>query len=47
MLFYINYRRYLNLFIKTFLSLKIEKAIVIAKELNIVHKELKEILKKA
>jgi hypothetical protein len=46
-LFYANYRRHLNLFTKTLLSMKIEKAIAIAKELKEVHKELKKALKKA
>jgi hypothetical protein len=46
-LFYANYRRYLNLFIRTFPSLKTEVAIATADELKEVYELLKQVLKKA
>jgi hypothetical protein len=46
-LFYANYRRYLNLFTRTLLSIKAKVAIATAKELKKIHKFLQILLKKA
>jgi hypothetical protein len=46
-LFYANYRRHLNLFTRTFPSIKAEAAIATAEELKKTHKFLRNSLKKA
>ena len=46
-LFYANYGRHLNLFIRTFPSLKTKAATVIAKELKKTYEFLRNLLEKA
>ena len=43
--FYANYRQHLNLFTRTYPSLKTEAAIATAKQLKKIHEELQESLK--
>jgi hypothetical protein len=46
-LFYANYRRYLNLFTRTFPSVKAKAAIATAEELMKTHKFLRVLLERA